>query len=153
MICTQFSTNIKIVRSDKGGEYIYGGLESFFLDQGMIHQTSCANTPQQNGVAKRKNRHLLETARSMMFSMQVPKSYWGEAVLTVAYLINRLPTRILGKKSPIEVLLNPSVLFSIPPKVFGCACFVHNHSPSRKKIRSLFSQVCLCWLLTHSERV
>ena len=70
----------------------------------------------------------------MLFSMQVPKSYWGEAVLTAAYLINRLPTCILGKKSPIEVLLNPSVLFSIPPKVFGCACFVHNHSPSRKKL-------------------
>ena len=60
----------------------------------MIHQTSCTNTPQQNGFAERKNRHLLEIARSMMFSTQVPKSYWEEAVLTAAYLINRLPTRV-----------------------------------------------------------
>ena len=50
----------------------------------MLHQTSCTNTPQQNGVAERKNRHLLEIARSMMFSMQVPKPYWGEAILTAA---------------------------------------------------------------------
>ena len=77
MICTQFSTIVKVVRSDKGGEYIYGGLQDFFTEHGMIHQTFCTNTPQQNGVAEQKYRHLLEMARSIMFSTQVPKSYWG----------------------------------------------------------------------------
>ena len=134
MICTQFNTVVKIVRSDKGGEYIYGGLSHYFSEHGMIHQTSCTNTPQQYGVAERKNRHLLELARSIMFSMQVPKTYWGEAVLTAAYLINRLPTRVLGKKSPVELLTQSFSLFPIPPKVFGCVCFVHNHSPVRKKL-------------------
>ena len=57
MICTQFSTVIKVVRSDKGGEYIYGGLTQYFSEHGMIHHNSCTNTPQQNGVAERKNRH------------------------------------------------------------------------------------------------
>ena len=113
MICTQFDTVVWVVRSDKGGEYIYGGLTYYFTAHGMIHQTSCTNTPQQNGVAERKNHHLLESARSMMFSMQVPKSYWGEAVLTAAFLINRLPTRVLGKKSPVELLTHPSSIFPI----------------------------------------
>lgn len=134
MICTQYGALVKIVRSDNGGEYFKGGLTTHFLDHGIIHQSSCTNTPQQNGVAERKNRHLLEMARTMCFLMQVPKSFWGEAVLTAAYLINRLPTRVLNKRAPVEVLSGSSTLFSIPPRVFGCTGFVHNHSPSREKL-------------------
>ncbi|RDY03204.1 hypothetical protein CR513_13242, partial [Mucuna pruriens] len=59
---------------------------------GVVHELTCVNTPQQNGVAKRKNRHLLEVARAI-FQMSVPNVYWREAVLTATYLINRLPTR------------------------------------------------------------
>ena len=69
-----------------------------------------------------------------MFSMQVPKPYWGKAVLIAAYLINRLPTRVLGKKSPVELLTQSSPLFPIPPRVFGCVSFVHNQSLTRKKL-------------------
>ena len=134
MIRTQFGAVVKIVRSDNGGEYFKSGLEQYFLENGMVHQSSCSNTPQQNGVAERKNRHLLDTARSMLFSAQAPKPFWGEAILTAAYLINRLPTQVLNKQSPVEVLSSPSDLFAIPPKVFGCVCFVHNHSPTRGKL-------------------
>ena len=134
MICTQFGAVVKIVRSDNGGEYFKSGLEAYFLEHGMIHQSSCTNTPQKNGVAERKNRHLLDTARSLLFSAQAPKPFWGEAVLTAAYLINRLPTQVLNKQSPIEVLSSPSDPFAIPPKVFGCVCFVHNHAPTRGKL-------------------
>ena len=70
----------------------------------------------------------------MLFSAQAPKPFWGEAILTAAYLINRLPTQVLNKQSPVEVLSSPSDLFAIPPKVFGCVCFVHNHSPTRGKL-------------------
>ena len=52
MIRTQFGVPIKILRSDNGGEYIYSGLSSFFNSHGIIHQTSCTDTPQQNGVAE-----------------------------------------------------------------------------------------------------
>lgn len=75
MVLTQFNTSIKFVCSDNGGEYIYRGLRSYFEDHGIIHQTSCVDTPQQNGVVERKNRHLLEIARALMFSMHVRKSY------------------------------------------------------------------------------
>ena len=94
----------------------------------MIHQSSCTNTQQQNRVAEHKNRHLLDIARSMLLSVQAPKPYWGECVLTAAYLIIRLPTQVLNKQSPVEVLSSPSTLFAYPPKVFGCVCFVHNHA-------------------------
>ena len=88
----------------------------------------------------------------MLFFIQVPKHYWGKVVLTAAYLINRLLILVLGKKSPIEVLLNPSSLFVVPPKVIGCVCFVHNYSPSKKKLDSRAIK-CLCRLLTHTKRL
>jgi len=66
----------------------------FLNEKGIIHHSSCVDTPQQNGVAERKNRHLLEVARALMFSMNVPKRFWGEAILTASYLINRMPSNI-----------------------------------------------------------
>ncbi|RVX15883.1 Retrovirus-related Pol polyprotein from transposon TNT 1-94 [Vitis vinifera] len=72
----------------------------FLAQEGIVHLSSCVDTPQQNGIAERKNRHLLEVARSLMFSMNVPKLFWGQAVLTAAYLINRMPSR--GENSTQE---------------------------------------------------
>ncbi|RVW79952.1 Retrovirus-related Pol polyprotein from transposon RE2 [Vitis vinifera] len=66
----------------------------FLAQEGIVHLSSCVDTPQQNGIAERKNRHLLEVARSLMFSMNVPKLFWGQAVLTAPYLINRMPSRV-----------------------------------------------------------
>ena len=75
MICTQFGVVINFfLRFDCGGEYIDYGLGNYFCSQGIIHQTSCTDTPQQNGVAENKNRHLLEVARSMLFSVNTPES-------------------------------------------------------------------------------
>ena len=109
-------------------------LTNYFSGHSMIHQTSYTNTPQQNGVAEHKNCHMLEFAKSMLFAIQVPKPYWGEVILTAAYLINCLPTHVISKKDPIELLTSPPSIFPIPPKVFGCVCFVHNHSPSQRKL-------------------
>ncbi|KAJ7946112.1 Retrovirus-related Pol polyprotein from transposon TNT 1-94 [Quillaja saponaria] len=88
LICTQFDAKVKVLRSDNGTEYSEGSFQKYLCDHGILHQTSCVNTPAQNGVAERKNRHLLEVARSLMFTMNVPKTYWGDAVLSAAYLIN-----------------------------------------------------------------
>lgn len=66
-----------------------------FTEKRIVHQSSCTDTPQQNRVAERKNKHLLEVARSLMFSTLVPKYLWGEAFLIATYLINRMPTKIL----------------------------------------------------------
>ncbi|XP_028799232.1 uncharacterized protein LOC114754600 [Neltuma alba] len=91
---TQFQTPIKVLRSDNAKEYVSGAFREFLEEQGIHHQTLCVYTPQQNGVAEWKNRHLLEVTRAIMMERNVPSMFWGDAVLTVAYLINRMASKI-----------------------------------------------------------
>jgi hypothetical protein len=133
MVSTQFAKQVHILHSDNGTEYINKEFVVYLSEQGMLHQTTCPGTPSQNGVAERKNRHLLEVARSLMFQMNVPKFLWSEAVMTAAYLINRMPSRILGMKSPTDLLFGKRE-FVIPPKVFGCVCFVQDLRPKVGKL-------------------
>ena len=69
-----------------------------------------------------------------MIQMNVPKHFWGDAVLTAAYLLNRMPSHVLYGKLPFQIMFLNKYTFSIPPKVFGCVCFVHNLSPNRDKL-------------------
>ena len=138
MIQTQFQTKIQVLKTDNAKEYFNTVLGSYLLNQGIIHISSCVDTPQQNGVAERKNRHLLEVARSLMFSTNVPKHFWGKAVLTAAYLINRMPSRVLKFQTPYQTLLtafpNTKLLSDLEPKIFGCSVFVHVHQTHRSKL-------------------
>ncbi|XP_024004995.1 uncharacterized protein LOC112082126 [Eutrema salsugineum] len=97
------STSTNNLRTDNGGEYISNEFKAFTVKLGIVHQTSCPYTPQQNGVAERKNRHLMEVARTMVFHKNVLKHFWGDAVSTACYLINRLPTKCLKDISPYEI--------------------------------------------------
>ena len=133
LIANQFNAKVRIIHTDNGKEYVNNDFGVYTSDHGIIHQTTCSGTPPQNGVAERKNRHLLEVARSLMFQMNVPKYLWSEAVMTAAYLINLMPSRILGMKAPIELLLGQRE-FKVPPRVFGCVCFVKDHRPSMGKL-------------------
>ena len=65
---------------------------------GTIHQSSYAYTPQQNGVVESKNRHLVETARTLLLHHKVPQCFWGDAILSPCYLINRMPSSVLRDK-------------------------------------------------------
>ncbi|RVW23954.1 Retrovirus-related Pol polyprotein from transposon TNT 1-94 [Vitis vinifera] len=110
----------------------------FLAQEGIVHLSSCVDTPQQNGIAERKNRHLLEVARSLMFSMNVPKLLWGQVVLTAAYLINRMPYRVLKFQTPCQTLLKSfpttRLISIVPPKIFGCSVFVHINQQHRSKL-------------------
>ena len=88
-----------------------------------MHQTICINTPEQNGIFERKNRHILEVTRSLLFQTNVPKRFWSEAVLTAVHIINRLPSTVLKNKSPLEILYKQKMNFD-HLRVFGCKCFV-----------------------------
>ena len=70
---TQYNAKIKILRSDNGGEYVNRVFQSFLKTHGIIHQRTCPYTPEQNGVSERKNRHLLDMARCILFSAHCPK--------------------------------------------------------------------------------
>lgn len=91
----QYNKSVKILRSDDDTEFANTQCHDFFSKLGIIHQTSCAYTPQQNGIVERKHKHILQIARSLMFQSKVPKQFWDESILTAAYLINRMPTPVM----------------------------------------------------------
>ncbi|RVW87999.1 Retrovirus-related Pol polyprotein from transposon RE2 [Vitis vinifera] len=115
---------------------------------GILHQSSCAHTPQQNGVAERKNRHLVETARTILLHSNVPFRFWGDAVLTACYLINRMPSSVLHDQIPHSLLFPDQPLYFLPPRVFGCTCFVHILTPGQDK---LSAKAMKCLFLGYSR--
>ncbi|GKB60520.1 retrovirus-related pol polyprotein from transposon TNT 1-94, partial [Tanacetum coccineum] len=133
MVKRQFNKHVKIVRSDNGTEFTC--MKQFFLDEGIIFQTSCVGTPQQNGRVERKHRHILNVARALRFQSSLPIDFWGECILTAAYLINRTPSPILKGKTPYTVLHNVE-----PPynhlRTFGCLCYAHTKTGDKFASRS-----------------
>ena len=75
MIHTQFQAKIQVLRTDNAIEYFEFVIGTYLLTEGIVHQSSCVETSQQNGVAERENRHLLDVARLLMLSTHVPKYY------------------------------------------------------------------------------
>ena len=88
-IKNQFGKIIKILRSDNAKEYFSSKLSSFLSSQGILHQSTYPHISQQNGIAEWKNRHLVEIARTLLLSANVPFHHWGDVVLTACFLINR----------------------------------------------------------------
>ena len=131
---TQFNTSIYILQSDNAKEYLSRPFSSFMSSHGILHQSSCAYTPQQNGVSKCKNRHLVETVRTLLLHHKVPQCFWGDATLSVFYLINRMPSSVLHDQIPHPILFPNQPLFYPPPRVFGCVYFVHILTPGQDKI-------------------
>ena len=94
-IHTQFHVYVQSLRSDNAKEYVSEQFQSFMLQNGILHQTTCVDTP-HNGVAERKNKHLLQTARALLFQMQVLKHFWVNVVSTACFFINRMPSSVLN---------------------------------------------------------
>ncbi|KAJ0609721.1 putative RNA-directed DNA polymerase [Helianthus annuus] len=122
LLLTQFKKRVKIFRSDNGTEFVNHQMSNFLKGKGILHQTTCAYTPQQNGVVERKHRHLLNIARALMFQCGLPLGFWSDCILTAVYLINRLPSSVLLGKSPYEIVFGfkPSLIHL---RNFGCLCF------------------------------
>jgi len=99
----QIGMKLKILRTDGGGEYTSRDFETYCTNQGIIHEVKAPYTPQHNGLTERRNRSLLDMARSMLKEKKLPNEFWGEAVNTAAYIINKCPTKKMKDKVPEEI--------------------------------------------------
>ena len=100
-----FGKSIKVIRSDNALEFDDGPCREYFAQEGIIHQTSCVDRPQQNGRAERKHRNVLEMSRALRMQACLPLSYWGDCVLTAVHIINRLPSVAIKNMTPYERLM------------------------------------------------
>jgi hypothetical protein len=123
-----------------GGEH--ERLHSFFRQVGIIHHVSCPYTQQQNGVAERKHRHIVEMGLSLLATAAMPLKYWDEAFLAATYLINRTPAKLLNFDTPLHMLVGATPDYS-SFRVFGCACWpnlrsYNSHKLQYRSIRCVF---------------
>ena len=114
------SCKLKILRTDCGGEYTKHDFQSFCSSTGVFHQFTCLHTSQQNGVAERKHRHIVDMGLTLMSQASLPLTFWPYAFSIAVFLINRLPSPHRGLISPWESLFGSSPPYSIF-RSFGCA--------------------------------
>lgn len=128
----QVGCKIKAINTDNGGEYINKNFRKLLEKSGVVHRTAVPYTPQQNGIAERANRTIVEMARTMLFDAGFSKEYWAEAVSTAVYILNRCPTKVVPGKTPEEEWsgIKPNLKHL---KVFGCEAMVHVPKQKRDK--------------------
>src|SRR5579859_2165350 len=128
----EFEVKIKKVRSDNESEFKNTGVEEYLDEEGIKHEFSVPYTPQQNGVVERKNRTLIEMARTMLDEYKTPDNFWAEAVNTACHAINRLYLHKIYNKTSYELLTGnkPKVNYF---RVFGCKCFILNKKAKSSK--------------------
>ncbi|KAK1693423.1 hypothetical protein QYE76_010120 [Lolium multiflorum] len=121
-----YESEIKAIRTDNGTEFKNYTMQEFVDDEGIKHEFSAPYTPQQNGVVERKNRAIIEMARTMLSEFNSPHNFWGEAMSIDVHYSNRLFLRPLHNKTPYEILIGnkPNVMYI---SVFGCKCLVKNN--------------------------
>ncbi|KAL4379471.1 hypothetical protein GQ457_02G032120 [Hibiscus cannabinus] len=124
---------IKSLRSDRGGEFTSNEFNDFCKANGIRRPLTVPRSPQQNGVAERKNRTILNMARSMLKAKNMPKEFWAEAVSCAVYLSNRSPTKNVDNVTPQEAWSGrkPSVRHI---RVFGSIAYAHVPDQGRLKL-------------------
>jgi transposase InsO family protein len=119
----EFETTIKKVRSDNGSEFRNTRVDELCDDLRIKHQFLAKYTPQSNDLVKRKNRTLIDMARSMLNEFNVSHSFWVEAINTTCFYDNRLYCHKFLDKTPYEILnrRKPNIAYF---RVFGCKCYI-----------------------------
>ena len=153
----QLGKVIKVVRSDRGGEYygkhgdagqLKGPFAKYLEDSGIVTQFTMPGSPKQNGVAERRNRTLMEMVRSMISRTNLPGFLWGEALKTALYILNRVPTKVVSL-TPFELWTGrkPSLNHL---KVWGCLAEVKLYNPTLSK---LDSRTTRCYFVSYPEHL
>ncbi|GJW46662.1 putative ribonuclease H-like domain-containing protein [Tanacetum coccineum] len=135
----QLNHNVKIIRCDNGTEFKNHAMNQICAKKGIKKEFSVARTPQQNGVAERKNRTLIEVARTMLVDSLLPIPFWAKAVNTACYVLNRVLVTKPQNKTPYELLIgnSPSISFMRP---FGCPLTILNTLDSLGKFDGKFDE-------------
>uniref|UniRef100_A0A2N9ICE2 Integrase catalytic domain-containing protein n=1 Tax=Fagus sylvatica TaxID=28930 RepID=A0A2N9ICE2_FAGSY len=129
----QSDQEIKALRSDRGGEFTSNEFKEFCETNGIRRPLTVPRSPQQNGVAERKNQSILNMARSMLKSKKMPKELWAEAVDCAVYLSNRCPTRSVQGKTPQQAWSRKKPTVS-HLRVFGSIAYMHVPDQERSKL-------------------
>ena len=133
LVENQTGYKVQSLQTDRGGEYMSNAFKDFLAHKGIKHQCTMPYTPQQNGVAERKNRSLMEMARCMLKAKGLPHKLWMEAVACGTHVLNRYPTKVLKTITPFEVWNDrkPSIDYM---RVFGCLAYAHVPQQLRGKL-------------------
>ncbi|KAD6118936.1 hypothetical protein E3N88_10207 [Mikania micrantha] len=130
----QLSKTVKILRTDRGGEYLSSEFQEYLRSCGIVSQLTPPGTPQHNGVSERRNRTLLDMVRSMMARSTLPLSFWGFALLSAARILNIAPTKKV-ERTPFEIWHGkvPSLSYL---KVWGCEAYPKQYTQNKLEARS-----------------
>ena len=126
------SYSVRRIHSDGGGEFIGDDFKLYCKTQGILTTTSAPRTPEQNGMAERTNRTIVEMARCLRLQSGIGKEMWTYACETAVYLLNRLPTSVLEGATPYHRLFGKHARMD-HLKTFGCEAYVHVYDHQRKK--------------------
>lgn len=127
-----FDKKIKFFQSDGGGEFTSNEFKNHLAYSGTAQQLSCPSMPEQNGIAQRKHRHIIETRLTLLFHANIPLIFWVDAFLTYVYLINQLPLSSIGKDTPYFKLFGKHLDYS-GLRIFCCQCFPYLKTPGLHK--------------------
>ena len=125
----QFTKGIKVIRTDNAKEFCW---KDFYDLNGILHQRSCNETPQQNSIVERKHQHILNIT-CLMFQSNLPKVFWSYAVLHSVHLINCLPSPVIQNKCPYELMYECMPGIS-DTRILGCVCFASTLEQNRHKL-------------------
>eukprot|EP00253_Pinus_taeda_P032692 PITA_32692 len=147
LVENQSGLRIEVLRTDRGGEYISKEFLRFCRENRIHKQFTARYTPQQNGVAERKNRTIMDMARSMLKAKHLPNDYWAEAVNCAAYILNRCPTKDVMNRVSEEAWsgIKQGVTHM---RVFGCVAYAHISDQLRRKLDSKGEK---CLFIGYSE--
>ncbi|GJX52393.1 retrovirus-related pol polyprotein from transposon TNT 1-94 [Tanacetum coccineum] len=150
MIQRNLQAPVISVRTDRGTEFLNKTLNAFFKEEGIEHQTSTPRTPEQNGVVERRNRTLVEAARTMLSASKLPLFFWAEAIATACYTQNRsiiIPTH---EKTAYHIINDrkPSIKHL---HIFGCTCYLTKDGENLDKMKEKGDPCILVGYSTQSK--
>nr|GEU74082.1 hypothetical protein [Tanacetum cinerariifolium] len=141
---------VRVVRTDKGLEFLNQTLHAYFAAEGILHQMFVARTPEQNAIAERRNRTLVEAARTMLSVAKVPLFFWVEAITIACFTQNRSLVIPRHEKTPYHIINDrkPSVKFF---HIFGSLCYIVRDGENLDKMKEKGDECIFVGFYTQSR--